>query len=1770
MATIQITGNWIPTQLRGNTLHWKNVKTQETRTSFISQGRIKSTKKELAKFKTLSKGLGYPWVPDRYEAPYIIYKSSASSLETESYVPTEWQHLVPYFLKASGAPGRARIITLDQTGKRTYEYIDRGDFDLLRDTMTVRDKAIAGFGNNPYSTRTGIVTKVIDGHTVEIDGSVVVSMIGVDTPSYRADPEGFLHAREFTERFMLGKEVSVKVYDNTPRDSSGSVAGKVYIKRAEISDEFMDAGGEIMYYGHAPIDSTEPKTDKEMGIWDYLDYAEYTAMAETTNFMNLLRTGEWGNLSASDKLMAGAIFRRAYEEKLAVGRKRMREEWGTTGEFLDISAATLLEVGGNITGDPTLVLGKIKLAKSFLGQKILAPLHTKSVDFLNKFPDTHHIGKESAYQRYHRALRQVATLPNPLYHIVNLLGDTYNAAVHGMTDLRWVGRAGYLLTKKGQSVAERVVFTTKHGRAITVGELLKYQNKYDFKRFGTAGQTLSESGKNVDILDKAFTPLQSWAEFQNGAVRYAYFLFRLSKGDQEKVAFAKATKRLIDYDKRSLTNFERTYLDVNIPFYMFARQNTVLHITNFFNTPLPYRMTRELFGQVGATEEELSRMPEYMRDKYLIRNPLNPKTFFELKLPLEFMNVLNTDKHPAVKAISLLYPEMSMVAELAANRNLFDNTRPSDDYGTYIAKKFSMGWYYIYRQSETLPFTEFMTKRLGGGTFEPSEDMSVSWLYEQAGITPSYEQIKELNAKEKIIRDAKRSEDTTALIKQQVNTSPLMRHRAEDWGAVSRMFAPLIAPAYSIGALARNIGIEKQKGTLTENWRDLALETYKSNLVMSIRASPLPFSFDLPYPEFLKASPKYYNWEDRMSVSETTTLIKGVKIRMGETLTSAKPLEYRDSKWYWKSYGDDQGFWEGGFWDNLLTDISTDPITYASFGVSIFGKKITLASGESLVLNGAGKSVYKNVVNMFGDKKGEEIIVRLATRFPEKYVDLGGFKFFGKTLVPATTVSKFTAPVAAKLKFTTKYSDRIKNIFTSRLKKDAPVVPSTFNHLISDMNSEILEQSKLRNAEIAALEKEATKDFGDDVQGIVRELIESPELRLLYPHVTDIAERIIIRNKNIAMIEGALGLLDNMRADYLLHATTPEVKGLLKAGRTVSFPQSAKVTAKSGQVIKFMGGQINPSNNARVYDGTITHLNTISMKENGFDIFVSNPFELQEQRELIHVTSIGVLKTLRRINIEYGVPKGANVEGYVTSNIPQLPQQYPRELVQLIENNPIIKSHIPELTQKTALQKIVGKYDMAQMIWKIGVTFTDVGWLPTNTATGIFFQTMWLGRTYNPKSYLRSWKELARNSDKLRHILKMSDEGGVVKLPFNKEPVKVQQIMQEMRQAGFFGVESDLGLTMHTASYLTESALSKVVKFVAWGAKNSEAFVRAPLYWDLRVNKGKTAAEAEHIVNRYHGNYAKEAMSAFDAQVMTRATNFYVWYKLVPTVAIFEASHTPVSLSTIFHIQNAWNGPEQRVADTYKTSRQLSRLSFTVYGDTSINLAPFSMMSAMMKWAWMLSRTDDGFWWTELKQDPDLLKRFLKDDTGINWLDRGAGRVEVSGDEAKITYVETQDSISVKVDKTSGLLIVTDDQTGDILKQFPISVKDDKVGIFKTRTTTDVAMRMMGEMAARTLMMPLELATNTDFRFGGQIDNRGEWLSNQFVGEKSTLGRGLAEMIDPTIPWQIKLMGAFGNYLEHISKNRLIPRGEVEKATSEGIKVKIWEIERGDYYGCGF
>ncbi len=245
---------WIPTTLRGNYLYWKNTKTGETRKIYVPEGQLAGIKKDLEKYRKLTSGLGYPWVPVRYEEPYIYYKSSVSGLETKSFVPHEMRLDVARFLKPFlGELGKAKVVDLYPVGKGKYLYRDRGDFTMLTEVMTARDRALSNFSSNPYTIRTGTVTAVHEGNLIELDGKVLVRLRNTETPLYRQNATAWQQAKDYTTSLLPnGTNVTLKILINQPRDNAGNTLADVY-----ISDTKSNIAEKIMRAGLAPVKSAE-------------------------------------------------------------------------------------------------------------------------------------------------------------------------------------------------------------------------------------------------------------------------------------------------------------------------------------------------------------------------------------------------------------------------------------------------------------------------------------------------------------------------------------------------------------------------------------------------------------------------------------------------------------------------------------------------------------------------------------------------------------------------------------------------------------------------------------------------------------------------------------------------------------------------------------------------------------------------------------------------------------------------------------------------------------------------------------------------------------------------------------------------------------------------------------------------------------------------------------------------------------------------------------------------------------------------------------------------------------------------------------------------------------------------------------------------------------------------------------------------------------------------------------------------------------------------
>ncbi|MEM4187982.1 MAG: thermonuclease family protein [Candidatus Hadarchaeum sp.] len=111
------------------------------------------------------------------------------------------------------------------------------------------------FQEQPIIERTAVVSRVIDGDTIELEGGEKVRLVGVDAPELRssdpAERELAERAKEFVGNLCPeGAEIGLNVDDLEPRDRYGRTLALVYVC---IDDNWITLNVELLRYGFAEI-----------------------------------------------------------------------------------------------------------------------------------------------------------------------------------------------------------------------------------------------------------------------------------------------------------------------------------------------------------------------------------------------------------------------------------------------------------------------------------------------------------------------------------------------------------------------------------------------------------------------------------------------------------------------------------------------------------------------------------------------------------------------------------------------------------------------------------------------------------------------------------------------------------------------------------------------------------------------------------------------------------------------------------------------------------------------------------------------------------------------------------------------------------------------------------------------------------------------------------------------------------------------------------------------------------------------------------------------------------------------------------------------------------------------------------------------------------------------------------------------------------------------------------------------------------------------------
>ena len=126
---------------------------------------------------------------------------------------------------------------------------DQGYPDLSNNSDTAPEDQMTSGGNaseNREYDASGVCTHVVDGDTIDVEGTGRIRLVGVNTPE-RGEP-GYSEAKEFVKSMCLSRTVQLDIDDAKGHDKYGRVLAVVYVDGVNLNRELLRRGyAEVMY-----------------------------------------------------------------------------------------------------------------------------------------------------------------------------------------------------------------------------------------------------------------------------------------------------------------------------------------------------------------------------------------------------------------------------------------------------------------------------------------------------------------------------------------------------------------------------------------------------------------------------------------------------------------------------------------------------------------------------------------------------------------------------------------------------------------------------------------------------------------------------------------------------------------------------------------------------------------------------------------------------------------------------------------------------------------------------------------------------------------------------------------------------------------------------------------------------------------------------------------------------------------------------------------------------------------------------------------------------------------------------------------------------------------------------------------------------------------------------------------------------------------------------------------------------------------------------------
>ena len=668
----------------------------------------------------------------------------------------------------------------------------------------------------------------------------------------------------------------------------------------------------------------------------------------------------------------------------------------------------------------------------------------------------------------------------------------------------------------------------------------------------------------------------------------------------------------------------------------------------------------------------------------------------------------------------------------------------------------------------------------------------------------------------------------------------------------------------------------------------------------------LPFA-DIPTTETLENITKYEDDLRRAgieppkmkkvlgTVNKILDVIRSGEYAVGKTLAKITGKEFPEEEHISPSevFGiipkETKSIWgllkQPAFYGALAVDVLLDPITYLTFGFG-GGVKIFTKIGAKTLNQGGTKLLTKASVQFGEDAARRMMATAILREGGEKYLAKGGLKWMGIEVLPKNVVQapfKRIDWALERVPFTGIAYKTVKKTLDEAFRPMADInrLPfdkggnGKFEEMIFKTQKGIRGETKREMERIATLGKEAEKaglkDPGKQIMAAIEFDVKSGNKVL-----DDIADWMSQSLEVYSRAELKRGILGAKVPNYMRHFLTEE-------GREFLEKKGAMVQQEFINNIRHFRVRA-PFAAERKLKDAVVNINNLYKEKYGIKLFEEDAFKAFTQRTFEHVKSVRMYDMFKTL-VDERIAIPAKVEAKLVKQIGK-PLKTIRKTVEtdMIDGIKYVQTKIPQLegylvpeqvgkyldqtysflTNDEVAKGVLGLYDKLFRYWKLTVTGLWPAFHTRNFLGGVF--NNWLAGIWNPKWY--KWAdEIVRGK-----------EGKIVSKVTGKIYTynEIRRLIEDLGVTGMPGMV-DVMQNLEEMIKIGKVARAKnIINYPRVAMETVEDRLRTPLFIN-RLAKGDTPEEAARWVFRFQFDYAPEAFTPFETNVIRRLIPFYTW-----------------------------------------------------------------------------------------------------------------------------------------------------------------------------------------------------------------------------------------------------------------------------------------------------